>query len=210
MVITESQSSIPPADIPQPRDIHQWSGRETDHTARKGKQSIRVELEVPKIDHLTTREKLTVEVQQAFFDTLAMYGSVAKACDVAGVRAVEMYRMKKRYKEFSDMWDEAAEAGAFAMEDEARRRAYTGVETPVYQGKELVGHKKVYSDLLMIFLLKGKFPDKYRDRWEGKVAPNGNDLAGVDLSVLSEKELKTVRGVMEKARQAALNKPTKD
>jgi hypothetical protein len=50
------------------------------------------------------------------------------------------------------------------LEDEAFRRAHQGIDKPVFQGKELVGVIREYSDTLLIFLLKGCRPDKYRDR----------------------------------------------
>ena len=49
------------------------------------------------------------------------------------------------------------------LEPEAIRRAVEGVEKPVYQGGELVGYVREYSDTLLIFLLKGGKPHKYRE-----------------------------------------------
>ncbi len=54
--------------------------------------------------------------------------------------------------------------GADLLEDEAVRRAKDGVEEPVYQGGKLVGHVQKYSDTLLIFLLKGAKPEKFRER----------------------------------------------
>jgi hypothetical protein len=58
----------------------------------------------------------------------------------------------------------AQEQAIDALESEARRRAVNGVEKPVYQGGKLVGSVQEYSDTLLIFLLKGARPDKYRER----------------------------------------------
>jgi hypothetical protein len=57
---------------------------------------------------------------------------------------------------FEDVQDQAAQA----LEDEAVRRAYEGVERPVYQGGEKVGVVREYSDTLLIFLLKGAAASK--------------------------------------------------
>ena len=46
---------------------------------------------------------------------------------------------------------------------EARRRALTGVEQPVYYKGEAVGRIAKYSDTLLIFLLKAHWPKKSRD-----------------------------------------------
>ena len=54
--------------------------------------------------------------------------------------------------------------GADALEDEAVRRAVDGVDEQVfYQGKAC-GVVRKYSDTLLIFLLKGRRPERYRDR----------------------------------------------
>lgn len=49
------------------------------------------------------------------------------------------------------------------LEDEARRRAVDGVDEPVFQGGELVGHVRRYSDRLLEFLLRGRRPTVYRE-----------------------------------------------
>lgn len=60
--------------------------------------------------------------------------------------------------------------GADALEDEARRRAM-GVAEDVYDGKgNVVGTRMRYSDLLLMFLLKGLKPEKYRENY----APTGD------------------------------------
>lgn len=49
------------------------------------------------------------------------------------------------------------------LEQEAYRRAVEGVEEPVYQGGELVGTVRRYSDKLLEFLLRGRRPQVYRE-----------------------------------------------
>ncbi len=62
------------------------------------------------------------------------------------------------------------------LEAEARRRAVEGVRKPVYCRGEIVGTVKEYSDTLLIFLMKGARPEKYRDNV--RVERTGpNDLA---------------------------------
>ena len=63
---------------------------------------------------------------------------------------------------FEAVQDQAAQA----LEDEAVRRAYEGAERPVYQGGKKVGVVQEYSDTLLIFLLKGLRPAKYRERYD--------------------------------------------
>lgn len=63
-------------------------------------------------------------------------------------------RFKAAYRECAEM-----------LEREARRRAIEGVNEPIgwYRG-EPGGFVTKYSDVLLIFLLKGAMPDKYKDR----------------------------------------------
>jgi hypothetical protein len=61
----------------------------------------------------------------------------------------------------------AKEMAADRLEEEAWRRAVDGVEEPVgfYRG-EPGAYVRRYSDTLLIFLLKGLRPEKYRERYE--------------------------------------------
>ena len=67
----------------------------------------------------------------------------------------------------------------------ARRRAAEGTLKPVYQGGKLVGEIREFSDTLLIFLLKGKRPEVYRENVKvehsGKIA---HDVTGMSLEEL--------------------------
>lgn len=87
--------------------------------------------------------------------------------------AVNVYR--KKHEDFEALVDEAIEAGTDKLEDEAHRRALTGINEPViWQGKTSVvidsnGNKypltiKKYSDTLLMFLLNGRRSEKYKHR----------------------------------------------
>ncbi len=82
----------------------------------------------------------------------------------------------------------AEEVAADRLEAEAWRRAVEGVERPVgwYQGKP-GGYVKEYSDVLLIFLLKGLRPEKYRERMELK-----GGLARLDLRQLPDHLLERI------------------
>ena len=56
------------------------------------------------------------------------------------------------------------ENAADLLEEEARRRAHDGVDEPVWFQGVQCGTVRKYSDTLLIFLLKGAKPDKYRER----------------------------------------------
>lgn len=87
--------------------------------------------------------------------------SIRAACDEVQISR-QLYRQwKETDPEFLAAWDDAFNDGSDLIEDEAVRRAVHGVEEPVYQGGELVGHKQVYSDRLMEMMLMGRRPERY-------------------------------------------------
>lgn len=108
--------------------------------------------------------KLTPEKLTAFCAALAETGVVAKACHAVDVSRVTAYKWRDEIPEFAEAWDKALRIGITALEDEAHRRAFDGVQEPVFhQGLE-VGAVRKYSDTLAIFLLKAHAPEKYRER----------------------------------------------
>ena len=111
------------------------------------------------------RTKRTDKKEAQFLESLqSTGGNVSAACEAIALSRRRVYEWREADPVFAAKWDEAVEFGTDALEEEARRRAYTGVDEPVfYQGEEC-GAVRKYSDTLLIFLLKGRRPDKYRER----------------------------------------------
>ena len=59
---------------------------------------------------------------------------------------------------------EVAEDVTQTLEHEARRLASERWEAPVYYKGKVVGHVRKFSNVLLIFLLKARRPDVYRER----------------------------------------------
>lgn len=118
--------------------------------------------------------KLTPERKAAFCAALAASGgNVTRACSAVDIARMTAYEWRDEDDEFAAQWDRAKQLGLDALEDEATRRAFDGVDEPiVYQG-EITGTMKRYSDTLMVFLLKGGKPEKYRER-------TSTELTGAD------------------------------
>jgi hypothetical protein len=114
----------------------------------------------------------TPERDKKFLDKLAAGYSVAAAAREAGYGRQHSYDHRKLDPDFAARWDEAVEAGTDLIEDEMHRRAVHGVEDPVYYQGEQCGVARKYSDTLMIFHLKGRRPEKYRDTVDLKHAGN--------------------------------------
>ena len=92
------------------------------------------------------------------------YGNVTKAARGANISRQCLYETRKSDPDFAAQWEEVVEAGTDALEQEAYRRAFEGTERPVFQGGKEVGRIRDYSDTLIIFLLKGRKPEVYRER----------------------------------------------
>ena len=81
----------------------------------------------------------------AFLDVLGRTGNVTAASKAVSLYPSTAYHYRNQDQKFADAWDEALEKSVDILEMEARKRAFEG------------------SDVLLIFLLKGARPYKYRD-----------------------------------------------
>lgn len=116
---------------------------------------------------------VTPKKKEIFLTALRNAWSVRKASKRAGISRMTAYRWKGDDEEFSKAWDDAIEEGTDCLEEIAAARAMRGK-----------------SDTLLIFLLKGRRPEKYRDHHPGqdedpkdtakKVADAIKDLDGGD------------------------------
>lgn len=104
--------------------------------------------------------------QRAFLSSLAITANVSKAAKDCEVARQTVYDHRDADEDFRAAWDDAIEIACDALELEARRRAEEGTIEDVYYQGEVVGKKRVYSDTLLIFTLKGYRPEKFRDRYE--------------------------------------------
>jgi hypothetical protein len=135
--------------------------------------------------------KLTPKKRAAFLAELARTGNVTLAAQEAKVHRTHVYQWRESDPDFAVAWDAALDQAADLLEEEARRRAYEGVPrlkfnrgkpimVPVVGADGLTVRDKdgnvemvpyiehEYSDTLLIFLLKGIRPEKYRERSEVK------------------------------------------
>lgn len=98
-----------------------------------------------------------------FLSAIMRGSNVTNATDAAGVHITLPYKRRLVDKAFRRAWDEAAEIGTELLEQEATRRAYHGTLKPVfYKGVEC-GYTREYSDTMMMFMLRARKPEKYRD-----------------------------------------------
>ena len=84
-----------------------------------------------------------------------------KAARAAKIGRSTAYDLRDDDELFAAAWKVARYQSADVLESEAWRRAVTGTLKPVYQGGQLVGKIREYSDTLLIFLLKHADPERF-------------------------------------------------
>ena len=89
---------------------------------------------------------MTEDWRLRFLEVLAAGNTIEMAARSAGVSRGTAWRHRKADKEFSEQWDHALEAGSDMLEEIAIKRA------------------REHSDMLLMFLLKARRPDRFIDR----------------------------------------------
>lgn len=105
------------------------------------------------------------ERQEKFLEAFRHLGRVDKAAERAGIDRTTVYAWCK-VPEFDERFEAARRESMLVLEDEATRRAVEGVDEPVFYLGAECGMVRKYSDTLLIFLLKGGKPERYRERVE--------------------------------------------
>jgi hypothetical protein len=131
-------------------------------------------------NRLPMRKKISVKAWNLVLATLAAGATIEGACKVAGVSRRSAQRKRQTDPDFAEAWEEAMEAGTDALEDEAVRRAKDGYIKPVFHQGVKVGEVREYSDVLLMFMLKARRPEKFRDRYHIEHATTFNVKAAAE------------------------------
>ncbi len=120
--------------------------------------------------------------QRAFLAAFRETGNVRLACEIANVGRSSHYRWLEEHPAYRETFDLAKLQAADILEQEAYRRAVEGIEEPIgwYRGVA-GGTVRRYSDVLLMFLLKGLLPERYRERRDLR-----GSLAHIDLTQLPD------------------------
>lgn len=105
--------------------------------------------------------------QAAFLTALVlMAGRRSLAARAAKVARSTHYRWMETDANYKLLYERAMLQVVEVLEDEATTRAVEGVRKGIYFQGCRVATERVYSDGLMMFLLRGAAPDKYREKTE--------------------------------------------
>jgi hypothetical protein len=125
----------------------------------------------------TAIERISHIRKRAFLVAYSTNGNVVRSCEIAGIVRGTHWTWLGKDPDYREAFEFAKLLAVESLESEAMRRALEGVTRPVYQGGKLVGRERVYSDTLMIFLLKGLMPDRYRENTRVTL-PGGAEVEG--------------------------------
>ena len=132
---------------------------------RRPMPTLRLAKEVSAKRHLSVG-KIRHPKKRAMLAALSELGNVVAASKAANVPGRTHYQWIDDDPEYAAEVPKAFERAGQVLEAEARRRAVEGVSKPIIGGRnrdEVVTTVKEYSDTLLIFLLKGVYPEKYRE-----------------------------------------------
>ncbi len=116
--------------------------------------------------------------QKAFLAALENTGSVTAAAEAAKMGRSMVYQHRRQDEAFAALWDQALDAAADTLEDEARKRAFGG------------------SDVLLMFLLKGIRPQKWRESRATIPPAELNKMIEAELQRISkQKEIEALEPV---------------
>lgn len=105
----------------------------------------------------------TLDWKPLFLAMLVVEGTMTEAAKAAGVNYRTVTRTKEKDDEFSRQIAAAQEMYTQRLERELYRRAMEGNEEPVHFRGQRVDTIRRFSDTLLIFALKARRPEVYRD-----------------------------------------------
>ena len=119
-------------------------------------------------------------MRERFLAIYAQCGNLSTAAKAVGVNRSAVYKWQEHVPGFPEAMRAADLQATEVLEKEAWRRAREGFAEPVYQHGKLVGTVQRYSDALLIFLLKGRAPERYGTKVDVSVTPVIKAVAGFD------------------------------
>lgn len=109
-----------------------------------------------------------IERRNRWLNAYSYIGTIHGACRATSIVRARVYDWINNDPYFVAAMQKAGERSVDVLEEEARRRAYEGWEEDVYYKGAVVGQQRRFSDLLLMFTLKARAPEKYRERVDNR------------------------------------------
>ncbi len=133
-----------------------------------------------------TRTKQVSINQSKFLAAFSQSGIVTTAAENSKQNRNNHYNWLDKDPDYPARFEAAYDSAAETLEQEAITRGRDGWKEPiVYQG-EITGHVIKKSDILLMFMLKGMKPEKYRERHD--MEHSGQVAMTVEIVKFSETE----------------------
>jgi hypothetical protein len=143
------------------------------------------------------------ERKAAFLEAYRVVGVISQACEATGVGRRTHYEWMRTDPDYAEQFAETHEAVVDEAEAELKRRGIHGDAKPVFFKGVQCGTVQEKSDACLIFYLKGRRGDVFRDRGEIS-GPGGGPIpheVSVDLTKLPTEQLRQMRQWMLEAGQ---------
>ena len=119
--------------------------------------------------------------KKVFLEMFPSLFTISSTCKAVQMSRRNFYNWLQDDPEFARDFEDAKKMVIETLEQEVRRRAVEGVEKPVYQGGKLVGSVQEYSDILLMFYLKGLCPERYRDNYQVQVNAGQVEIKTIEI-----------------------------
>lgn len=130
----------------------------------------------------------TGQHKKALLAAFAQSGNLSASCLRCGVGRQTHYDWIRDDPEYVEAFAVARKQASEFLEDVATSRATDGWEEPVWYEGHQCGTVRKFSDTLLIFLMKGNNPEKFRERFDvkhdGKIETTHKFIKGVDGEAL--------------------------
>lgn len=127
----------------------------------------------------------TSHQKKAFLEHFRGMGNITAACRALGLERRNVYNWQEHDATFAHAFRQAEIEATETLEAEAFRRAHDGLKRLRFDRRGLPlkdpesgGYytELEYSDTLLIFLLKARAPEKYREKYDPGATRSGDDV----------------------------------
>jgi hypothetical protein len=149
--------------------------------------------------------KATKIKARRFLREYAECGGITESARRAKISPRAHYVWLRDHADYREEFEQAGKLLDEKLEVELIDSVLNGVPDQVlYQGEvihvdgEPLIHRR-RSDILLMFALKARMPEKYRDTWKGEIEHKGEIRPDPDLARLNLEQLKTLRAIAQQA-----------